>query len=709
MAAYRTLRNATVFPAIVSVLCDQPCRTRCQRTLLGDEAIALRDLEAACVRYAKNRKAESYAIPPKNKHIAVIGAGVGGLSCALNLAQKKFQVTVYEKNDGWGGSLRAHPRFAEFDTDIALQFAAVQVEFRFGTEVGDLTELAGFDAIYIATGSGGDSFGLLPGWESELLTTSDPRAYMGGELCGATLMESIAQGVEVSKTIEVFLQTGKAARTYGHRYDKEKCERYLEHEQVASAPLIEASSPGGYTEEEAKREAARCLQCDCVKCMVACEMLKRFRKDPHKIAVEVFSDMGVNPPFSVHTLTREVYSCNICGYCKSICPESVDMGALLQFSRAARMSAGVHPAALHDFWLREMDFAASEGSFASAPKGKATCEYAFYPGCQLGASNPAHVLRSYGYLRKKHDAGIFMGCCGAPAYWAGDEARLRENLQKIRQTWDALGKPIMVFACATCESIFNMFLPEISRVSLYELLAGAKEIEPVRAFPEAAIFDPCAARDDGEMEAGVRKLALKAGIGLEELCEHNRCCGFGGHMRTANPSLYEEITRNRAESSEKPFIVYCANCKEVFASRGKECAHILDLVFGLDPESRVPTLQEKRDNSLRIKKELMKENMDVDFKPETHEWDALTLIIGEDVQKGMDKKLISAADLKEAIWQAEKTGDKFLDERDGMCLCSMVKPVTTYWVQYREIAPAKYEIFSAYYHRMSFNREERPA
>ena len=207
-------------------------------------------------------------------------------------------------------------------------------------------------------------------------------------------------------------------------------------------------------------------------------MLKRFRKDPHKIAVEVYTDMGVNPPLSVRAVTREAYSCNICGHCKSVCPEDVDMGALLQFSRAARMSAGVHPAALHDFWLREMDFATSEGSFVSAPAGRETCEYAFYPGCQLGASNPEHVLKSYEFLSATYDAGIFLGCCGAPAYWAGDEARLRANVDETRQRWSDLGKPTLVFACATCESLFHQFLPEIPRVSLYELLARSEQIAP---------------------------------------------------------------------------------------------------------------------------------------------------------------------------------------------------------------------------------------
>jgi hypothetical protein len=316
------------------------------------------------------------------------------------------------------------------------------------------------------------------------------------------------------------------------------------------------------------------------------------------------------------------------------------------------------------------------------------------------------VLRSYEFLLEKYEAGIFLGCCGAPAYWAGDEARLRENMEKTRKGWSEMGKPAFIFACATCESIFDMFLPEIRGISLYELLAKADGILPVRAFSEAAVFDPCAARGDSGMQSGIRTLAGKAGVALEELREANRCCGYGGHMRIANPGLYDEITRNRAEACEKPYIVYCANCREVFASRGKECAHILDLVFGLNAGSRVPTLQEKRDNSLTVKKELMKSIQGVDFMRETHEWDPLVLKISDELRKTMEKKLISDSDLKEAIWLAEKTGDKFYDENDGMCMCSMVKPVITYWVQYRETAPKTYEIFSAYYHRMRFNREE---
>ena len=162
---------------IVSVLCDQPCRKRCQRTLLGDEAIAIRDVEAACVRYVKNRKPQSYAIPPKQERIAVVGAGVAGLSCALNLAQKKFNVTVFEKADTWGGALRDHDRFAEFADEFELQFSAVKVDFRYNTGITSLEELAEYDAVYVATGEGGESFGLLESWNPELLPPQKTRFF----------------------------------------------------------------------------------------------------------------------------------------------------------------------------------------------------------------------------------------------------------------------------------------------------------------------------------------------------------------------------------------------------------------------------------------------------------------------------------------------------------------------------------------------------
>jgi Fe-S oxidoreductase len=697
-SAYKTLRDAVVFPAIVAAFCHQPCRAHCQRAYIGDEALMVRDLESACIRFTKSRKSEGYAIPPKSKSVAVVGAGLAGLSFALNLSKKRYRVAVFEKEEGWGGALRSHKDFGDFDEDIALQFSSVETEFHFNREIRDLKELSSYDAIYIATGEGGETFGMKEheGARSE----GQPYVFMGGALCGASLIESIAQGTELSKIVEIYLETGKVSALQSDD-DIKKRERYLAHDGEERKPRIEMSDPEGYTQEEAKAEASRCFQCDCDACERSCEMLKRFKKKPHRIAVEVFTDMQASSALSSRTLTRETYSCNLCGHCKSVCPEDVDIGALLQYSRTERLKAGKNVPAYHDYWLREMDFAVSEGAIAFAPKGK-TCAYAFFPGCQLGAYRPEHVLRSYAYLSERLDAGIVLSCCGAPAYWAGDMDRFTKNADQIKKQWREMGEPTFVFACATCETLFELHYPEIQRVSLYELLASDKALEPKIAFDSAAVFDPCNARNDLKMQESVRILAEKAGSALTELKEKNRCCGYGGQMRLANPALYEEITDNRARADENPYIVYCANCRAVFASRDKDCVHILDMVFDLEPLKKDPTLQQKRENSLEVKKTLMEKISGEPFQPETHPWDDITLLISEEVQAELEDSLISAADVAEAIWLAETTGDKFIDESDGMIQTSMVKPVLTYWVRYKPEGPQTYKVISAYYHRMRF-------
>jgi Fe-S oxidoreductase len=456
--------------------------------------------------------------------------------------------------------------------------------------------------------------------------------------------------------------------------------------------------------DEARSEASRCFLCDCKNCWENCEMIKWFRKMPPRLGVEVYTDSQSGSSLSMRSLTRETYSCNICGKCKSVCPVGVDVGALMQFSREDRFSTGKNIPAFHDFWIRQFDFHTSEAFFQSPPKGEKKCEYLFFPGCQLGAAEPDRVLKTYDYLHNKFNAGIMVGCCGAPAYWAGDKKRLMENLEHIRLVWENMDRPVFIFACAYCENIFRMLMPEIRQQDLYTLMAKDDTIVPARPFDEAAMFHPCIARDDVPMQEGVRTLAGRAGIALEELDNPNRCCGYGGHMRLANPGLYNEITDHRKNASDKPYIVYCANCREVFRQKGKECAHILDMIHGIDPEKCAPTLKSQKQNSLEVKKRLMKELTGRDFNPEKHEWDSISISISPELQDELDKKLIIEDDLKEAIWLANQTGERFVSD-DGLYQCSMVKAFLTYWVQYKELAEGGYEILSAYIHRMKFNRE----
>ena len=62
-----------------------------------------------------------------------------------------------------------------------------------------------------------------------------------------------------------------------------------------------------------------------------------------------------------------------------------------------------------------------------------------------------------------------LGCCGAPADWAGRKDIMQESLQRFRDTWNETGKPVFILACSSCIRVFEKYLPEISVVSLWEI------------------------------------------------------------------------------------------------------------------------------------------------------------------------------------------------------------------------------------------------
>ena len=700
-AAYKALRNAVLFPVVVSHLCPAPCKSNCLRGGLGDEAVELPLIERAVIEYTKNKTPVKYVIPPKEQSVAVIGAGASGLACALDLAQKRYLVTLFDKQGGWGGKLREHENFKLFDEDFQLQFEAVELNMQFGKAVTDLNSLSEFDAIYLATGVGGDEFGLLESFNAEHFTTKQSGVFMGGGLCAKPLMESISMGISAARHIAVFLQTGKVDAAVSEKKD---CSKHVVGTDEPRMAKILPSPGCGYTQEEAKSEASRCMGCDCSSCMDSCEMLHKFRKKPRKIATEVYTDTQVSSTFSTRTLTRQTYSCNMCSSCKSVCPEGIDMGELFAMSRRDRFESGAAPLALHDYWLRELDFNTSSASFFAAPED--TCQYVFYPGCQLGAYKPEHVFSTYEFLKNNLNCGIYLGCCGAPAFWAGDNARCISNAQAISGTAKTLGNPVFILACTTCQSMFKEFLPGIKTISLYKFLSENAGLSPSSPFKAASVFDPCSARDDSESMAAVRQIAHKAGASLTELPASNLCCGYGGLVRGGNPGHFKTITQARASMSENPYIVYCANCREVFASQGKACVHVLDIAFGLNSTAEIPPVSEKRRNSLYVKSVLMKELNNEVFEPQVNPWDNLTLVIDKELFEQIDRKLISEDDMKEVIYRAQLTGEKFIYESDGSYTACLRRRVLTYWVKYRILSETEFEIKEAYYHRMSFGETE---
>ncbi len=685
--AYAILRDAVIFPEIVCRFCPEYCAEVCERRET-DRAVSLRRLERAASEHARTTKPTRFHIPGQGKRVAVIGAGLGGLACLFRLVRRGYDAVLYEKEDRIGGSLLERGAPEELIPLLENQLSCIEFEKRTARLSGEEPELADFDAVVAATG--GAALTIPSGQEWFRVETAP----------GDSVTQVIAAGVQTAAAVNRYLLTGK-------REDASSAE---------GAPLPGASAgepsapPESYTKEEAKEEAGRCRKCDCTECSDACTMMRWYAKMPPRIVSDVRKTFNYAEGLEPRVAVRLVNACSDCDACGSVCPEGIDMGRFLIDARRILHKDRALPPAFHSFYLADMAFAdGPECALSYSPPGFSSCSRVFFPGCQLGASDPRYVRAAYEQLLKgRKDTALLLGCCGAPAVWAGREDLVEQKKLALLQQWEAMGRPVFVLACPTCRKMFERYLPEIETISLYRVLDGEMEMRP-RAERRAAIFDPCSSGNDPETREAVRRLAAGAGVEAEELFadrEKKVCCGFGGNIRPSNESLYRKIAQDCVELSELPYVTYCSNCRETLRSRGKECRHILDVLFDLDDGTRpVPHLGEMRDNRRRLKKELLQTYCAEARRPEE---ERMHVQISEELLEKMDAELITAEDVETVIRYCEESGRKLASPRNGQSIGHLRIGTATFWVIYRKQDDG-FAVENVYSHRMQIEDEEESA
>ncbi|HTS60698.1 MAG TPA: FAD-dependent oxidoreductase [Candidatus Acidoferrales bacterium] len=116
--AYRIARAHNPFASICGRVCGAPCETNCRRGSL-DAPVSIRALKRFVTGafgpetgdYISYRAANNSAMLPPNRgdyeRVAVVGAGVSGLTVAHDLVQIGYKVTVFEAENEPGGMLTA--------------------------------------------------------------------------------------------------------------------------------------------------------------------------------------------------------------------------------------------------------------------------------------------------------------------------------------------------------------------------------------------------------------------------------------------------------------------------------------------------------------------------------------------------------------------------------------------------------------------------
>ncbi len=703
-SAYKVYRDAVCFPQIVAALCNEPCRDVCPREKT-DSSIELNLLEKSCLSYATKVDPNDYNLPLKNRKIAVVGGGISGLACALRLSAKKYSLSVYEKSDRIGGHLWGKLPEEVFITDIDQQFKFEKYNLFLNNEISNLEALRGFDVIYVATGKGGPNFGLL----NDKLPRSlydNTAVFAGGSLLGKDTIEAIADGLNNAAAIERYLRTGVVLPYKDNRSTKME----LDTAKLIFAKPVIPEKDGSFSREEAEAEANRCLRCQCDACRNYSDLIEFYNKWPLRVRDEVLATiLPGNADLKAAPAKRLINTHMMDGIFKEVCPMDIDLDGMIMESRQSLHRQGKQPWAYHDFWLRDMDSANGEkASMAKTPKGFTESNYVFFPGCQLGASDPRYVLETYEYLLKYDSStALMLHCCGVPAEWAGDEEKHEKVNKKIRKYWKDLGSPKIILACPTCKQKFNKFLPELPVIFIYDIIAEFGITAEKTKDQIYSVFDPCSTRYEPQLRNKIRLLLKQNGYNINEIYnDYPRCCSFGGQISIANPEFTKTVVKKRIEKSNNPYITYCINCRDIFASQHKPVQHILDILFGIqDINSKPATVTQRHENRFDLKNALLikywKDEIKLKQKPIE---DEMKLIISPEIRKKLDSERILENEIRQVILYCNKTKKRIRNRESGHYSGYKKIGNMTFWAEYRTLEDG-FELVNAYNHRMEIDLE----
>ncbi|NLW78000.1 MAG: NAD(P)-binding protein [Ruminococcaceae bacterium] len=707
-AGRRLLEKTLPFAGLICRVCEAPCTGRCLRNTL-DSSVQVRALERACMdRGGAPQTTGEW--PEKQERVAVVGSGPAGLYAAATLLQKGYSVALFESADALGGSLRGDDRVRDVLAGELQAIATAQTMCNIvvGQDVSVDDLLGQFDAVCLCWGRGQgaekpEDFDAFTFQHKEKKNLFCAGCMLGGNYTQA--IYAAESGQRAARSIERVFQkvSVSAARTGEGVYDSKLYTNLAEEPSVQPLPLAD---DGTFSAGDAQSEAARCLQCQCLECTKNCTYLQHYKQYSGSAIRPIIKNINIMTGWGTRDANNFIYDCALCGLCGSCCPVDIDLGGVNLPAREFMWETHILPPAVHAFPLRDMEYSVDDMRLARNQQGFEQSRYALFTGCQLPASMPASVEKLYAHLAQSLDGGVGLltGCCGAPAIWAGREEQAAAVRGTLRADWEALGRPELIVACPGCYKVLNETLPDIPLRFVAEVLAGHLPAGAGVAPGQYAYHDPCTSRHYAGLQQSGRQLAAACGAQVAELPQHREhtvCCGYGGLQYHVNQPLARKTTGARISQSPLPYVTSCSNCRDFFATGGKTCLHLLELVFGAEESKGSSPFAEIDFSKRRAQRRALNRRLLKAFWGETvREEDAgVTVIISDALREKLNRQHILEDDVVNTLQKAEASGRRMLEKATGHHVAYHREGYVTFWFEYT-LEAGRVVLQNAYSHRM---------
>jgi ferredoxin len=268
-AALEIVKEEIALPIVLGYICHAPCEKACRRTDVDETLsicqlkrfVAEEDLKSAA--YYQALKADK-----TGQSIAIVGAGLSGLSAAYHLTKLGYECVVYEQNSKSGGSLLSLednilPKQALASEIEILKAYGVDFQFEQTIDQNGIEEylLTKHDAVILATGDAKlyqNTFSIKH--EKVFVTGSAVKLV-------SKAVNAVAKGKDTAFSVHAVLsKTDKSKRPFNSKFGRLKAEElkeYLEEAPNKTGKVLNQFEP--IPEATAIAEAERCMRCDCRK------------------------------------------------------------------------------------------------------------------------------------------------------------------------------------------------------------------------------------------------------------------------------------------------------------------------------------------------------------------------------------------------------------------------------------------------------------
>jgi hypothetical protein len=158
--AINSILQMNPMPEICGYLCpaENYCQKVCYRNSFANKPVQIQNLHRWLAHYTRNRHKKLPINSDNDKKIAVVGAGIEGLTVSYYLSQLGYNITLYEKESSIGGSLIKRSNEGEIPLEVVNSelesLILPNIELKLNHNIGEDITIKdldnNFDAVYIA-------------------------------------------------------------------------------------------------------------------------------------------------------------------------------------------------------------------------------------------------------------------------------------------------------------------------------------------------------------------------------------------------------------------------------------------------------------------------------------------------------------------------------------------------------------------------------